>query len=90
MAERGYVRFGKRVFLNIFEDAEKDRLCSILEDRNIDFKMEQEQYDKDWVTDTIIYSYTFGFDCDETTLISILSELNDADDNLSSDDTNQS
>lgn len=90
MADRGYIRFGKRVFLNIFDDAEKDKLCSILEARNIDFKMEQEQNDKDWVTDTIIYSYAFGFDCDETTLVSILSELNDADDNLSSDDTNQS
>lgn len=90
MSERGYMRIGKIVFLNIFEDAEKDRLCSILEARNIDFKMEREQYDKDWVTDTIIYSYTFSFACDETTLVSILSELNDADDNLSSNDTNQS
>lgn len=90
MADRGYIRFGKRVFLNIFDDAEKDKLCSILDTHNIDFKMEQEQYDKDWVTDTIIYSYAFSFDCDETTLISILSELNDADDNLSSNDTNQS
>lgn len=90
MRERGYVRIGGTVYLNMFNKEESDKLVSILEQRHLEYRMEEEEYDRDWVTDTIIYSYAFSFDCDNDTLVSILSELNAEDDNLSSNDTNES
>lgn len=90
MSEKGYIRIGRTVYLNIFNEEESNRLEEILTEKHLEYEMEKEEYDKDWVTDEIIYSFAFAFDCDEATLISILSELNGTDDNLSSDDIGES
>lgn len=71
----GYIRYGKRVYVNLYAEGRANKLRSILERRKIDFKEEAINQGEDWVDDEIDYAWCFEFDASEHLLTEIAEEM---------------